>query len=225
MIATLNTIANKKNTCEDFFFTKENENFIWGAIFDGCSTGINSVWAAHTLNYLFSDISIEYYLTNESILNVINKSNLILNTLNLTVNNLLSTCVLFKYDKINKIFKIRSFGDCYYYLNDLEFNIDQQNTPDYLGYYVMSNDEVEIIEYFNKYPIETYFNISKFIVCSDGIEKINISQFHKPKHPEVYELLFQHPTSPTFLQRMWNILKKEGYEVNDDLTIISYATN
>lgn len=223
MLSTLNVIANHKNNCEDNFLVVEQGSIIYGGIFDGCSTGIHSAWASQTISYIVNfAIEQEIDILSDNFINycLLSELEYMSERLNISHINFLSTCILFKYDKTNNIFSIRTFGDCYYYLNDIEYVVDQNNTPDYLGYQMFSKNREE---FFKKYPILTYKEVKKFIVTSDGIEKINISQFLYPKHKEPLSLLFHTPSSNNFLQRMWNILKKEGYTVDDDLTIISYA--
>ena len=224
MISTLNVIANNKNNCEDKFVLVERDPFVVGGIFDGCSTGINSSWASQTLSYLVQ-LGIQQnknILDDEFIVEMISQMSELSKSLNLTFAHFLSTCILFTYNKESKVFKIRTFGDCYYYLNDIEYIVDQNNTPDYLGYYL---NNPTLTSFLLKYPILSYSDVDRFIVASDGIEKINISQFLSPKHLDPLGILFHPPSSSNYLQRMWNILKKEGYVVNDDLTIISYDTN
>lgn len=217
MISTLNVRSQTHNSCEDSLFVKESDLYIWGGIFDGCSTGKNSHWASQTFSYIFSKH-----------VNPIQNSNLMLvrkdlitmmETLNINYMNLLSTCMLFFYDKFSKALDVRVFGDGCYYVDDVEYEIEQNNIPDYMAYHLDSQQSFK--EFLDMYPAATYYNVSNFRICSDGIKSISIDQFHTSTKDPI-ATLFQRPTSPNFLQRMWNILHRERFIISDDLSIISY---
>lgn len=220
MLSTLNKISHTHTTCEDNFFVNETEDGITGGVFDGCSTGTNSHWAAQTFAYLFGKY--RNPTSNLVICRVTTLLSGIMNTLGLTNMHVLATCLLFEYNKKTLRFRIRVFGDGYYYLNSREYEIEQENRPDYLGYHL--DDEIDLNKYLDRYPTEEYENVTQFCITTDGIQALQISQFKEQKH-DAKSLLLHPPDSTSYLNRMWNILKKEGWYLNDDLTIISYVQN
>lgn len=222
MISVLNVISSTHNSCEDSFFIQENEIFIWGGVFDGCSTGIKSHWASQTFAYVFNRIECENITSNMAVLLAYHELRAIKNTLDLIDLNFLSTSILFRYNKSTEKLEVRIFGDGFYYVNDVEYEIEQNNTPDYLGYH-LDGGFMKFMAFINKYPVISYDNVTSFRICSDGIKSIGISQFVDNDGTDPMSLLFGRPTSENYLKRMWNILKRKHFSNSDDLTIISYV--
>jgi len=219
MLSVLNVISSLHNCCEDAVFVKETDTIIYGGVFDGCSTGIKSYWASQTLAYAFS-VHPEI-VSDNTLYQVYHELRAIKTRLHLDHMNFLSTCILFQFDKKLKQLSIRVFGDGFYYINHVEYEIEQDNKPDYLGYYL---DNVKAFgEYINKYPAKTYYDVKNFKICSDGIKSIEISQFVEQDGTDPIAILFHSPTSSNYLQRMWNILKRKHFTIADDLSIISYV--
>jgi hypothetical protein len=137
--------------------------------------------------------------------------------------NLLSTIVLFEYSPFTEQLKIRALGDAVYYVNGVEYVIDQNNEPDYLAYHLdVSYDEFQ--EYLDKYPVRVYQDVESFAICSDGILSFERSQFQAaPKIDNPIEFILKEPNSTNFLTRMFNVLTKDKYIIKDDLSIISYV--
>jgi hypothetical protein len=223
MISTLNVRGGNHESCQDSIFVKEDEFSISGGVFDGCSTGTNSAWASQTLAYLYSQY--EDPTDFNSTAQVFLKIQSLQKQLQLTEMNFLSTCLLFYYNKVNKKLCFRSFGDGFLYVNDVEYNLDQNNEPDYLAYILRQERCMQhLADYIEKYPKQKFENVNSFKVCSDGIERVEISQFKDPKNKNPMSILLHPPSSENYLKRMWNILKKDGYTLSDDLSIISYVT-
>ena len=227
MLATLNKRGGNHNSCQDSILVLENENFIQGGIFDGCSSGINSEWASKTITYIL-EFDLKKYkpfkIVNDYIIySLITKLRGFKNhTLGLKNENFLSTMLLFYYDKKSKILHIRNFGDGIYYINGIEYIIEQNNLVDYIGDSLDLNMS-EQIKYVNNHPIIIYKNVENFQICSDGIKAIIQNQFIDPKHQP--DILLKEPTSPNYLERMHNILLKNKFEFKDDISIISYFNN
>lgn len=222
MLSILNQRGGTHNSCEDSFWVEETETEVYGGVFDGCSTGINSHWASQTMAYIFRMVRYRI-LCDESIIDVMCKLKELCELLKINPNTrLLSTCILFHYDKNTKILHTRCLGDGVLYINDIEYVIDQGNIPDYIGYQIYKSIEVNN-EYLMKYPIVIYENVDRFIICSDGIQAIQENQY-EASSVVWQELLLSPPKSENYLKRMWNILKNKKFTLSDDLTIVSYAT-
>jgi hypothetical protein len=219
MISVINQRSDTHNCCEDSYFVKEVDETISGGVFDGCSTGIKSHWASQTLSYIFQ-LETDGVTTKKSVFNAFLKMYEISKSLQLTNFNFLSTCVLFDYDKVTKQLDVLVLGDGYYFINGVEYEVDQNNEPDYLGHVL--TDPKNIFEYVEKYKTITYTEVTDFKICSDGIKAINKSQYHENKFNELTMLLGP-IYSENYLTRQWNILKKNHYSLSDDLTIISYV--
>lgn len=222
MLSSLNQRSDTHNSCEDTVWVEEEDGVIFGGIFDGCSTGKNSHWASQTLAYLFRRRYTKgWMLTNSMLGLVLSDMATIARSAGLIEDHFLSTAVLFEYDKKIKELNLRIFGDGVYFINDVEYIVDQGNTPDYLGYRLFSSTQ-ERLDYFSKYPIITYADVNRFIICSDGIQAIHENQF-EPSDLDPRVLLLNYPSSENYLQRMWNILKRKRFSLSDDLSIVSYA--
>jgi hypothetical protein len=208
--------------CEDALFYKKTPQTIRGGVFDGCSSGLDSVWASNTLKHLFESYDFFYYLSDQSIIEAIRKFKTIKDILKLEIPHLEATAILFEYFVEEKVLYIRAFGDCFYFVNGVKYEIDEDNEPDYMGHYVDCDFE-DLKEYMKAHPVTRYDNVENFSVCSDGIAKIGISPLIA-KDKEMKKdsnILFENVESENHLDRRWNMLKKDGWIVKDDLSIIS----
>jgi hypothetical protein len=160
-------------------------------------------------------------LTNHFIENIIRELKDIAERLRLTEMNFLATFIPFIYIKEKKQLRIRPFGDGVYYINGEEFRLEQNNTPDYIGYQINEGFAGNSM-YLDKYPELVYDNVDSFIICSDGIDSFAVSQFENIDKKEMFKLL-EAPTSENYLQRQYNILKRKKFTNSDDVSIISYA--
>lgn len=229
MLATLNKISRDHNCCEDAYFVKETPTAIMGGVFDGCSTGIKSHWAAQTFAYVLSEFAGSkgpeiWFVETFTMVDAWKRLRALKNSFfhNLTNFNFLATCILFVYDKDKKKLSVRVFGDGFYYVNSVEHEINQNNEPDYFGHHL--NDDWEVmLQFLEKYPVAEYFDVTSFQICSDGIKGIERSQFAPPTTREPLAMLLHPPTDPLYLERQYNILKRDKFTLSDDLTIISYV--
>lgn len=228
-LSILNRKSETHNSCEDTLWVDQNSKWIFGGVFDGCSTGINSHWASQTLAYLFRQSIFSLYAINPiqalsdiAIKLIIGNIRALALAMGLDCMNFLSTAILFVYSKDTKVLYIRCFGDGVYYINDVEYIIEQNNTPDYLGYLINKNTE-DINEYLKKYPVQTYDEVSRFIICSDGIQQVQAPQLLDTDPTIDVSKLLALPNNTYYLIRMYNLLKQQKFILNDDLSIISYA--
>lgn len=229
MLATLNKRSDTHNSCEDSFFVKETDELIYGCICDGCSTGIKSHFASQAICYAFEKTASNYInmfpITSErAVRAIIANIFMIKSILTLDNMNFLSTLLMFQYHKPSKKLLIRAFGDGFYSVNDVECIIDQNNIPDYIGYH-LNDDYKNLGDYLDKYPERLYIDVEKFLISTDGIERIERGALQKEATIEPLKLLLHPPTGKTYLDRMWNLIKKDGFILSDDLTIVSYVNN
>lgn len=223
MISTLNQRSNFHNSCEDSIYVGHSYDVIYGVIADGCSTGTKSHFASQLIAYsVESNARFNTLLSDSFVKSILFDLRSSAKVLNLTDSNLLSTCLLFAYYPHLKRLQLRLFGDGVYYINDIEYRIDQNNEPDYLGY-LINKDYSDIDKYLLKYPIIEYTDVHKFIICSDGIDRIERTVLQEPAKVDPLKLLLHPPTSANYLTRMWNLIKRDGFTLSDDLSIISYA--
>lgn len=223
MISILNQRSSTHLNCEDSVYVHESESFIDGIIADGCSTGTKSHFASQLLCYAFKYRGIKDRYTDDRVIFDVMKSMLVtMAALEIDIINLLSTCMLFHYNKSDKTLYIRVIGDGYYYVNDVEYIVDQNNIPDYLAYHIYDTPS-KVREFFNKYPEVVYDSVDRFMICSDGITRIERTAFQPDPTLDPKVLLFKPPPSETYLTRMWNLIKRDGFSLSDDLSIVSYA--
>lgn len=214
MIATLKKNAFNKVSCEDNFFVKETDEFIYGGIFDGCSTGINSAWASQTMSYIFQQLHANMFLENFNFIRYVLEK--VIFIFNLTENHLLSTCLLFRHNRIQKTLEIRCFGDGVYYVNKEEHIIDEDNLVNYIASNVHN-----ILEYYQSHPIILHENVENFLICSDGIKSLQLPQIYE-NDVDAVKFLTKNIDNKTSLERKYNILKKKGWRFMDDITMIYY---
>ena len=243
------------NWCEDNKFIFEQEDFILGAVFDGCSTATNSEFSSKSLSLIFQKVLDEniYWslFSNTKILNTFDdegkeehitktykafihevaiKMASIKSLLGLGELDLLSTIVFFFYDKNDENLFVAFIGDgVLFYRGEYgQFCMvenNQDNTPSYLGYYITNTvpSKEAFLDWTAKFFIK---NVKDFSVCSDGI-----FAFRYKIDPEGLELkdpvkfLTQDESLThlkTGLEKKVNILKHEGWNLQDDLTVIRY---
>lgn len=216
MLSKLCVRGTHKNQCEDSVYVNETESFIWGCVCDGCSTGINSHFASQLMCYLVRDLGVSC-TTEQALMYYVLKLKSFMDSLNITELHLLSTMIVFKYNKQKKVLSVLPIGDGVYYINGKEYLIDQGNVPDYLTYHVNES----FIDFKSRYLNIDYENVDSFQICSDGIKSFSISQFESSDiEPSI---LLDAPVSENYLQRMFNILTKKKWTILDDLSIISYV--
>lgn len=237
------------NWCEDNYFIYENDKIIVGAVLDGCSTGKDSHWASKTLALVFDslkplwnnfeifenpDINPIYYI-DKIIADCSNSLSEISTTLKLPFDNFLSTIVFFVYHKETKQLAVKFFGDgAFFYKTDevdgeyIMVENDEKNMPLYLGYYFKNenNNLTRYIETRNCYILE---NVVDFSICSDGIFSfkhhplLNKNQEDELKNPIdflIKDKFLQNLKAG--LSRKFNMLTKQGYVIEDDLTVMRY---
>lgn len=219
MLSFLNIISSTHNTCEDSVFVKETATSVYGCVADGCSSGKHSHFASRLFCYL-AEVSKLGVITDDFVVrSIFSRLLTIADVVAKPIDYFESTLLLFEYNKKTKQLRVRPFGDGAYYINDVEYMIDQKNIPDYMAHHMRGDWE----GFMKKYPEKIYDDVNSFKICSDGIKAITISQFHDSDIKDPVAFLFHPPTSNNFLTLKWNILKRKHFILNDDLTIVSYV--
>lgn len=241
MLSVLNKVSSTHNSCEDAVWVEESATHIVGGVFDGCSTGTNSHWASQSFVYAYKKVYKDMLEKQENPVKILHDWSLYLclnklisfqRLLGLQDHNFLSTVVLFCYDKEAKKLQVRAFGDFSVMVNGVMHRNDQDNKPKYVGYLLNMNDSnmpftrEDILE---SAIMRVYKDVDAFALCTDGIDQIMAPHFPVSPYLSTREhalsLLLDLPRSKTHLTLKWNLLKKAKFTLNDDLSIISYATS
>jgi hypothetical protein len=179
--------------CQDFCAIGETPNFLYAAIFDGCSGGTDSHFASTLFQKTFKDVlaNLHEMLNREdgSIENnakflvymMSRKMNEVKQVLHLETVELLSTLILCTINKNTRECLITAFGDGYYHVDGTEAFIKNtrflhkengENMPDYIAY------DLDAIANYGDF--ETWFasksekhrfeNVKNVSIASDGID-------------------------------------------------------
>jgi hypothetical protein len=227
-----------RNFCEDFHFTHRIKNrYAIYAVFDGCSTGVDSHFAsallAKTIKAELEFIDKEDLESSDLLLDALIYQSTqslkeIRNALMLTTEELLSTMIVFVYDETTNSGNILAFGDGFVSVNGVNYLINQQNQPEYIAYYLdmintFEDYEQIMADYGKKFKVDTLSDVS---ISTDGInsfEQQAISGIEE-NPPQVIGFLVQNDflrNNPSMLARKCNILKtKFGLLNQDDIAII-----
>lgn len=254
MLSVLNRRADTHpNHCEDNYFVFEDDSKVVGAVLDGCSTGNNSHWASQTFAYSLNKIRLEtdnFSLFDhapvrweESTLEVVNRLRMDIrcsvNVLGLTDMELLTTVVLFVYDKVSKTLYVKFFGDGTIIYRDVDgfkyLTNDEENAPLYLSYFLNISDD-EFGRYVSSRRTEILRGVDEFCICSDGIDSfVNLKDGKLDRRIPVRFLCedsyLGHLSAG--LGKKFNILANRNddikysddhywWSIQDDLTIIRY---
>lgn len=229
--------------CEDDYLVYENDTFILAAVFDGCSSGIDSHFASTMHKYKMREICNnleEYtsvYSTNvaENILRELNRK---IWSLEYEVNQeMLSTVVFVFIDKLNNKYYICVAGDgCYEQtFKDYEVFESVHDANGNAVWYLSTVKPADFDDYFHNYcKYETgIFNGNREIcISSDGLESF-VSAYGASKNNDAKKIFFEtNKCSEKYqkmpLQRLYNVVTKgkcadTGNEVmlnGDDFTMI-----
>lgn len=223
--------------CEDAFFYTERDGWVIAAVFDGCSSGINSHSASQLHSYLMRS-SLKYMWTawyqimstgDYSPTDVISLLcarmwaglQEAIETVSLEGLEVLSTIVVAMYHVRRRYLIVKFIGDGALLVNGVMHRIESEgNAPRYLSY--LTKEEAHPAGIDDNYPKFVYTNVDRWSIMTDGIDQM--------KHPhksleECINYLLEDKTlmpSEAMLKRKMNILHKEGMILNDDLTIIRY---
>ena len=233
---TIEIGTNHKNFCEDYLLVKENENYILAAVFDGCSSGIESYFASALLGKITGkafdslkfedDIKRNIYQLTKNVITTFFETAI---NLKLLQDELFSTAIIALIDKKKDKIEVAAMGDGAIFAQDKQYIIDQNNIPDYPIYYLYTLDIAKGFDnwfenFITRYSFE---NIKNFAISTDGILSFRNPEHYYPREnvrEEIYQELILSERlmdSESKLQRSLRILKKtNNWEHYDDLAII-----
>jgi len=227
-----------KDFCEDFLFTHRIKNrYSIYAVFDGCSTGIDSHFAsallAKTIKAELEFIDKEDLESSELLLDALVYQSTqslkeIRNALMLSTDELLSTLIVFVLDENTNSGHILAFGDGHVSINGTDYQIDQDNQPEYIAYYL---DMINTFEDYEKYVADCArkFKVEKLTevsISTDGINTFQKSELVETTEtvPDPIAYLLHNDflrNNTAMLSRKCNILKSKFGLVNqDDIALI-----
>lgn len=229
---------NHANYCEDFILheTLADKYELFG-VFDGCSSGIDSHFASAFIAKIIRAEFQKLYSTTELLsekfmkkllFNFINSLKKQKQLLKLDQNELLSTIILFLYNKPDDSGIIVAIGDGVISINGGHTVIDENNVPDYLAYYLDKiNSEAEFEIWYRmhteQHRVDNLIDIS---ISSDGVSSfVQTKKVEENIEPiDVLDYLFKDNfliRNKAMLGRKCNLLERKHGLVNaDDLGII-----
>lgn len=178
--------------CQDFCAIGETPNFLYAAIFDGCSGGTDSHFASTLFQKTFKDVLSNLHgIFDKETASVEENAKLLVylmarkisevkQVLHLETIELLSTVVLCTINKNTRECLITAFGDGYYYVDGAESFIKNtrfqhkengENMPDYIAY------DLDAIANFGDFELwfnsksekHRFENVKNISIASDGI--------------------------------------------------------
>ncbi len=222
--------------CEDYSIVAEKDDFILAAVFDGCSSGIDSHFASSLTGKIYQAKFLNFNLQDDDLSKTIKKLNLEVayelkkikkNLILDTGKELLTTIVLFLYHKTTDQGIISIMGDGVVSVNGTIKIIDQNNMPDYLAYYLDDfNTEDDFFLWYEQHALEIQVaGLEDVSISTDGI--LSFASKDNDAEPEINELLDYLLKDDYLIQnksmlgRKCNILnKKQTLRNMDDLGII-----
>jgi hypothetical protein len=224
--------------CEDSLchFIHDNHQYI--AIFDGCSTGINSHFASELMSKIFKK-SVSEVTSHSNYLNkvkdIVKRMKEYLTTFHLIYGanrlELLSTVVFAVINPKDNTGILVFLGDGVAIVNGETIINNQDNKPDYMGNYMSTDMSVD--EFISEHCIIKYLtNVSDISVCSDGIlsfqklyesNGINcVDKTDTPVNESIEKLCIdtRFKGTESMLSRIHNLMERDKYQHYDDLSIV-----
>lgn len=226
--------------CEDFLIAESLLGpYQLFAVMDGCSSGQDSHFASTLIGKLLVKIirqirkseglllvfsrnqpSVEY-ITRVVIQKLREELTIIIENLDLSIAEVLSTLTLMIYDDEKNQAYILVLGDGVIAINHEVTIIDQNNQPEYLAYYLEDKFELWYAQQKHKFFVDNPRDIS---ISSDGIESFrtlnpNIPEDFDPIHYLLVDNYLENNIQ--MLSRKTNILQSQyGFLPADDLSIV-----
>lgn len=230
--------------CEDDYLVHESDRFILAAVFDGCSSGVDSHFASTMHKYKMREICKEIdevtsLYSDDVVKNILGELNRRIWSLDYEVNReMLSTVVFVLIDKCNEMAHICVAGDgCYHMVRDgLDFFDSVHDENGNAVWYLSTVKPSDFNDYFETYCQVESFHINdgdEIAISSDGIESF-VSPYGASRNDDAMMVFMQtrkcsERLQKMPLQRLYNVVTKGkwneriGDEVmlnGDDFTMI-----
>jgi len=223
--------------CQDFLFSENYKNGLYiGAVFDGCSSGVDSHFASSLFSKIiaesvrleilnFGELDLKQF-SEKVFYNFMIKLKETKKNLHLTQNEILSTFLMMVYERDAKSACIIAAGDGVININGEIKIIDQNNKPKYPAYFI---DEIENFDDFSRWNENENLNIFVQDVKDISISTDGISSFVKRNPAEISEfdvfdfLLNNNELKQieVMLKRKYNIIcNKQNMQNYDDIAVI-----
>lgn len=232
--------TNHKDFCEDFLLTLDlNEKYSIYAVFDGCSSGIESHFASALHGKALKSVcknltDLENYemdnLFQDILFRLILQIDEVKYSLNLITDEILATANILLLDKELMQARIICIGDGFVNVNGKVYNFDQDNRPDYLAYNIEKANKREKFDkwYENFQQRIVVKKVTDVSIASDGIfsfikesvveNAVELTEEQVADYLSVDKFLIN---NKAMLSRKCNILKsKHGMENFDDISMI-----
>jgi len=229
--------------CEDFLINEQiAPNLIFSAVFDGCSSGLES----HFVSALFGKIFRKTALTvnfncevettkdilNAIVINAIGKTVEIKKLLNLSDLETLTTVIALLFDTEKQQAEIVCFGDGVITFNTKSKIIDQNNRPQYLVYSFDKFIDNQSIKTFVENEANQFSatDVKDVSIATDGILSFRKQEMAEREGKTINPLIInfltsdkQLHTNKTMLNRKCNILRNTHNVINlDDIALVRH---
>lgn len=228
-----------ENHCEDYSLIREiGEHRVLISVLDGCTMGEESYFASALIGKLLKKIAKEeYYLEyikgeapsikdqlEKVLARLFEGLNDLKNSLQLEVDELLSTVILGIIDSSTKSCELQIIGDGLIIQNGLKIEYDQENTPDYIGYHLTENFEYWLTNQTQRLSLN---KVSDLSISTDGI--FTFSKYDNKDYSEIMpnELIAYLLMDQTDIEnermlkkKLREIEEKWGLRPTDDLGIV-----
>lgn len=228
-----------QNHCEDHLYIgKYGKNMILCSVMDGCSTALESHFASTLVGKILKKVGLEKgykdFIEQDKVplsleenlksilLDLLTELKIVKNQLMIDTKELLTTLIIMLVDESVEKGIILAIGDGFANINGNIFEFEQDNKPDYLGFYL--TEDFETFYKSQKQKIE-FSKITDISISTDGIfsfEKVAVKEFEESIN--VIEFLTIEKTNyekEEMLDLKLKILEnKFGLKPTDDFSII-----
>ncbi|WP_299834008.1 protein phosphatase 2C domain-containing protein [uncultured Tenacibaculum sp.] len=222
------------NHCEDFLIIEDisdSEKLL--AVFDGCSSGKESVFASILFGKILRNISKQEFhksfIVKEKssmqekmkavLLQFFNKLKLTKQTLDLDTYELLSTVIICLTNTENKTAEIVVAGDGLVTVDGKQYDFESNDKPNYLAYHLQKSFEDWFTNETQKITINHYKDLS---LATDGIFAFkNLkNRTNEKSESEIIEFLMNESVNTTLDAKIKTLNQQYDHLPTDDIAII-----
>lgn len=231
-------------SCEDFLLVEKTDTHFLGAVFDGCSSGMDSHLASGLSGKLLRKVffqnppetshslDVEAYgfaLTQQFFYELVYFRNL----LKLELFELLTTMLVLLYDRIHQRAFILVLGDGFYAIDGEVYEIDHNNQPNYPAYHFDRMREQRIEDLLREIgKVQIAEQPADLSIATDGVDKFFPLPSLGGDPPELntpHLFLAEPPETPedrNMLPEKARVLKKNhGLAPYDDVAVVRLKTS